>query len=396
MRLTYEQLDKIKAKHNVDTLWSFSRFDTYRTSKWEYLLKYILKVKENNEKVSGYSHLGTACHELVQDTYEGKKKFEDLRDEFDDIWTTNIEIAGLYFDRTDSTKDENIKAKYYKDLIHFFENYKILPYKMLNEQALTIKISDDIVFIGYADSIYKNENDEYVIVDYKTSSRYSSKSLRDHSAQLVLYCEGLRQMGIPKEKIKCCFSFLKYVDIDCEQVNGKIKTRSIERHEIGEALQASCKVWLKKLGYEDKLVEYLDELAQTNDIKCLPEDVQTKYVIRDAETYIDDIWEFYEELREEIISTIAEINEKTEQYNLLKNTDIESAEQLFWDDDESLKAQSYYYNNLCGYSIPTIKPYKNWLDRINAEKSGDIFGNKPTQTSDTDDDDDMSWLNELA
>ena len=52
MRKTFEELEAIKKKYNVDTLWSFSRFDTYRTSKFEYLLKYIQHKKENNEVVS--------------------------------------------------------------------------------------------------------------------------------------------------------------------------------------------------------------------------------------------------------------------------------------------------------------------------------------------------------
>ena len=72
----------------------------------------------------------------------------------------------------------------------------------------------------------------------------------------------------------------------------------------------------------------------------------------------------------------------------------EAAEKLFWDDDESLKKQSYYYNNLCGYSIPTIKPYKNYLDRTTAEKNGNIFENNKKNDNEFAEDD-LSWLNDL-
>ena len=58
--------------------------------------------------------------------------YEAMVDAFEDIWTTNIEIAQLVFDRCDATKDENIKNKYYADLVHFFNNYHKLPYKMLS------------------------------------------------------------------------------------------------------------------------------------------------------------------------------------------------------------------------------------------------------------------------
>ena len=395
MRLSYKELEKIKKKYNVDTLWSFSRFDTYRTSKFEYLLHYIQHKKENNEKISAYAPLGGAVHDLIEKLYDGVLKYDKLENEFNDVWTINIDLANLVFDRCDTNKNDNIKNKYYKDLVHFFKNYQQLPYKMLNEQHLIIKITKDIIFNGYADAIYKNKDGIYTIVDYKTSTKYSGKTLEAHSAQLVLYSEALRQAGIPKDKIRCCFNFLKYVDIDCEQVNGKIKTRTIERSEIGTALQASVKTWLKKYGYEDDMLTYIDALSQSNDIKVLPEEVQQKYVMRDCYVYIDNIWDLYDELKEEIIRVIAEINEKTEEYNRLKDIDFEAAEKLFWDDDESLKANSYYYTNLSGYTIPTIKPYKEYLDRINAEKNDDLFGLNNKNTNEVQKDDDLSWLKDL-
>lgn len=394
MRLTYEELNEVKKKFGVDQLWSFSKFDSYRTSQYEWMLKYIKHLPENNEKQSAYASLGSAVHDVIENLYDESIKYEDMKEAFENIWITNIDIAELVFDRNDSTKNENIKNKYYKDLIHFFKNYKKLPYKMQNEQFVTIKITDDIVMQGYLDACYKDENDIFTIVDYKTSTQYSGKAIKEHAAQLVLYSEALRQLGIPKDKIRCCWNFLKYVNVDCEQINGNIKTRTIERYEIGSKLQASVKTWLKKLGHEDKMLEYLDALVQTNDIKCLPEDVQSKYIVNDCYVYIDDIWSFYEELKDEIIETISEINEKTTKYKeLVKLGNEEAAEKLFWDDEESLKAQSYYYNNLCGYSIPTVKPYKQYLDKITAEKNGDILGSNNT----TDDfkEDDLSWLNDL-
>ena len=67
--------------------------------------------------------------------------------------------------------------------------------------------------------------------------------------------------------------------------------------------------------------------------------------------------------------------------------DYEAAEKLFWDNEESLKSQSYYYNNLCGYSIPTVKPYKEYLDKINANKNENLSSNNNDF-----EEDDFSWL----
>ena len=41
MRLSYEELNEVKKKFGVNELWSFSKFDSYRTSKYEWMLKYI-------------------------------------------------------------------------------------------------------------------------------------------------------------------------------------------------------------------------------------------------------------------------------------------------------------------------------------------------------------------
>ena len=394
MRLSYEELEKVKQQYEVDILWSFSRFNCYRTSKFEYLLKYVQKVKENNDKMSAYAPLGTVCHDNIEAYYDGKLSAESLPDEFDEAFTVNIDIAGLCFDRCDSTKNENIKTKYYKNLMHYFENFKPMDVKPTLEQFLTIKVTDDIVFQGYADCL-SIEDGYCIVTDFKTSSIYKGKKAEKESAQLVLYSEALRQKGFPKDKIKARWAFLKYVDIDYEQVNGKIKTRTVERAEIGNSLQASAKTWLKKYGYEDDMLMYLDVLAQSNDIKVLPEEVQKKFVIRDCYVYIDNIWDLYDELKEEIITSIAEINEKTEKYNELKDSDIDAAEKLFWDDDETLKAQSYYFNNLSGYLIPTIKPYKQYLDRINADKNLDLLGLNNENKNEPQEEDDLSWLKDL-
>ena len=124
MRLSYEELEKFKQQYGVDILWSFSRFNCYRTSKYEYMLKYVQKVKENNDKMSAYAPLGTVCHDNIEAYYDGKLSADSLPNEFDDAFTVNIDIAGLCFDRCDSTKNENIKTKYYKNLMHYFENFK--------------------------------------------------------------------------------------------------------------------------------------------------------------------------------------------------------------------------------------------------------------------------------
>ena len=379
MRLSEKQLEEIKNKYGVKLLWSFSRFDLYRTSHYEWFLKYILKKKEDNPKVSAYGIIGGVVHDLIEKLYEGKIKRENLINEFENEWLVNIGALGLYFDRNDSDKNNMIKSKYYDNIKLFFKDYNMLDYKMINEQFVSIKVSDDIVFQGYIDALYK-DNDGFInIVDYKTSTKYSGNAIKEHAGQLLLYAEGIRQLGVPKEKIRICWNFLKYCNFSFVQKNGKEKVRTIERRVLGEKIKNTVIGWMRDLDYsESEIDEYIENLIFTNDTSILPKDIQEKFTIDDCYVYVDDIWDKYDELRKEIIDTITnDINVKVTNYN------INNDEEIFFDDKDNLDANSYYYSNLCGYSINTLKPYKQYLEDLNIinennsnnEKENDINNN---------------------
>lgn len=394
MRLSFKELNKIKKEHGIDILWSFSRFNNYRTSHYEYFLKYLLKEKPRNQKDSAYAPIGGEVHDILEKYYNGEIKYEEMVDEFENTWAININTLGFVFDKTDPEKNKNIQNKYYKNLQHFFKNFQPIDSKVIREQFLLIKITDDIFFQGYADEIYKDKDGFYNIIDDKTSTVYTGKAIEEHAAQLILYAEGLHQKGIPLDKIKCAWHFIKYVNVDIEQINGKIKTSSLERCTLAEKLQSKVKVWLKKLGYENQSNELLEKMIETNSLDCLPEDVKSKFTIRDCYIYIDDIPEKYEKLREEIINTIAEINEKTEEYYSTYS------DKCFWDDEETCKKESYYFNNLCEFSIEQLKPYKQYLEKLEREKTdplgmASVLNKNVEAKEETKEEDDMSWLDDL-
>ena len=335
MRLSEEELDKICKELGVNTLWSFSRFDKFRQSKYEFFLTYI-KHETPQGEISPYGCLGSECHDLIEKFYNDEIKYKDLVDAYEVAFATNIDMLGYKFNRSDEEMNKSIKRKYFENLLEFFKNFKPLPYKMACEKFVTCKVTDDIVFQGYCDAVCKDEYGIYHIWDWKTSSKYVGKAIEEHSHQLVIYAEALRQMGLPADKIKCGWCFLKYVTVKSEQVNGKISETIIERRDIGQKLQAKAKVWLKKLGYEDQMEELLNEMLVSNSIDCLPDEVKEKFTIEDCYVEVENWQDIWEDLKEEIIETIDEINRLTEEYNLTGD------DKLFWDDDEKLKSQSYY------------------------------------------------------
>lgn len=387
MRLTEKELSKIKLDNDTDTIWSFSRFDCYRNSRYEFLLRYI-KHEEGKAEMSPYGCLGSACHSILEKLYNNEIEYKDMAEEFDNEYSTNISLLDLKFNRSDEAMNQSIAKKYYEDLVHFYSHYKPWNYKVQTERAVTIKVAPQIVFVGYIDAIHKDENGDYWISDFKTSSLYRGNAIAQHAGQLVLYAMGLHQMGVPLEKIHCQWNFLRYVNIDTLQKNGKFAHTVSERREIGQKCKAKAKIWLKTYGFsDDEIDEFANEMLVSNSIDCLPDEVKEKFTIEDCYVEVENWQDIWEELKEEIIKTIDEINRLTEEYNLTGD------DKLFWDDDEKLKSQSYYLSNLSDYKISQLKDYANYLERQEAEKeaSEDLLGvGKKIEEND-----DMAWLNEI-
>lgn len=385
-RKTDEELQKIMKKYNVDRIFSWSRYNSYLTSKYEYFLHYILHKSEDRCDCI-YTSTGSTAHNIMEKLYSKEIKYEDMTQLFDDGWTTCI-IADLKFDRNSLDKNEKIANKYYCDLQHFFRNHRLLQYKIEIERFIIVKVGDNL-FQGYIDVCYKDKDGNYIILDWKTSSIYKGEKAKKECGQLLLYAIALNQLGIPFEKIKICWNFLKYVSVEVEQANGKKNVREIERCDIGNKLQSNVKMWLKKLGYEEQLVEYLDLLVQTNNIECLPDDVQQKYKIDDCYVFVNITDELINDLQNKIVETINEIQQKEKEYEVSKDN------QLFWETYAEVEKQSYYFATLCAYSANLHLPYKSYLEARDLKKQSEnnIISNSSTVNQDSQDD--LAWLDEL-
>ena len=396
-RKTYEELKRIMEQENCSRIWSWSKFNCFKTSPFEYYLKYIKHAEEDRQDCI-YTSTGSLAHDIIEKFYTGKIKHEDMINEFEDGWITLHDIAQLKFDRNNEEKNKSIGEKYYLDLQHFFNNHTTLKYKPALEQFVKVKIGSHL-FHGYIDCCFKDDDGNYNIIDWKTSTVYKGDKAKKECGQLVTYALALNEMGVPMDKIKIAWNFLKYCTVQYTQANLEVKTREIERFELGEKLQANLKVWLKKLGYKDQMDEYLKMVIDTNSIECLPEDVQAKYKISDCYVYVDLTDDLINYWKDDIVTTIKDI--------ALREKDYEEthSENVWGDTDESVKAQSYYFSTLCGYSGNLHKPYGEYLKRLETAKSGgDMFsgllGSNSSASSskvieNNTNEIDLSWLNDI-
>lgn len=397
-RLTSEQLQALMKKEGVDRIWSWSKINCFHTSPYEYYLKYIKKAKEDRAN-SIYVTTGGLAHDILEKLYTNEITYEQMVELFEDGWLVAAEIADLKFDRSDEERNGKIKDKYYENLVHFFKNHTKLENKPIIEQFVKVKIGDNLIQ-GYIDIAFKDYDGCITIQDWKTSSIYKGAKAENESGQLVLYAISVNQQGVPMDKIKIRWNFLKYVSIQYQQKNGEIKTREVERCKIGESLQSNAKTWLKHFGYEPD--EYLKEMLDTNSIDCLPEEVRAKYVISDCYVYVNLTNELINKWTDHVITVINDIELREADYAETHS------DACFFDTDESVKTQSYYFANLCGYSRALHKPYDEFCKRLEAAQRGeDLFvglglGNDAVPTSsgnvinNKSDELDLSWLDQIV
>ena len=269
----------------VDRLNSWSRVNCVHNGLYEYFLKYVLHKKEDRDD-SIYKVTGGISHDIIERFYTEELAYEKMAEEFDEGWMMAFDIADLKFVRGDGARNNSIATKYYYDLKNFFETHEKITDHIDIEKFVTVKVGDEY-YQGYIDALVTDENGNYTILDWKTSSIYKGDKAKNECGQLVMYSLALHQIGIPFEKIKIAWNFLKYQCVTVQSKKGVKKVREIERFELGEKLQANAKMWLKEFGYEENMLEYLDKLAQTNDITCLPPEVQEKYELHDCYVYVD-------------------------------------------------------------------------------------------------------------
>ena len=340
----------MKKKFNVDMIWSWSRYKTYKTSPYEYYLKYVARVPEDKENI--YLSLGSNAHEVIERFYLGEISYNEMID----LYITKkdeVEFLGKKF-IDDPEKNKSMGEKYHSCCEHFYKTHNILDGEILIEQFINVMVGDNL-FTGYIDAINKVD-DIYYITDWKTSTAYTGKKILEEQGQLLLYSYALHKKGVPLDKIKARWNFLKYVNVSYMQKNGKIKTTKVERNMIVKKLEKRILSFAKDLGYdENELTMYIE----MNDFNLLPDDIKEIFTFNDCYVEVEVSEESINNLVDEIINTIDEINDKTKKYNKTKD------DLVF--DEEINSGNYFYFANLCSYGIEKHKPFRRYIDKKNED-----------------------------
>ncbi|MEC2335177.1 PD-(D/E)XK nuclease family protein [Bacillus subtilis] len=402
MRLSYDQLDIIKEKMGVDKLWSFSKISTYDQCSWLYKLKYIDKIKSRGDNC--YTYFGSLAHELIQDFYEDKIKYEEMISKFEDkvLEWQMLDDPKLKFS-TDQERD-----RYIENLRHYFKNVQTVPHKITNEQAVLAVFEgmEKYVFQGYLDSEYLDDQGNLVILDYKTSTKsgFSGKQLFKKARQLIIYAIGISQHGrmingemrqFPLDKIRIRYDMLKYCNVSFMQKNGKIKTTKAERRQWvahlanqlrkdfegvpkdiekleKEIAKLQRKMMMKKTTPEEaegysvgigeieeqikslkddlydpvQVSEMIEKATLENSLSALPKFIQNKYTVENCYIDVELTDEIVEEAKEAIISLLDDITVKSKEDDkdqAFNRSRIENSESFYCANTCDMKDHCTFY-----------------------------------------------------
>ena len=402
-RKSYEYLNKLKKKLNTDTLWSWSRYNSYHNDEYGYLLKYIKHIPET-QKDSIWGISGGSVHDILERYYIGEIKYEDMLQEYEEK-LFEMNSMELKYNKINKDMNDKISDKYEDSIRHFLINYKPIEAKVITEQFVTIKVGN-YYFQGYIDFIYKDVDGNYIIEDFKTSTIYTGAKKQNESKQLLLYSQSLIQKGISINKIKLRWNFLKYCTVtSClvgkdKEGNYKTKEKNCVRSQWVKESSKNIEKWLKKEEYDElEIVDILETCIENNNLETLPKSIQDKFSIKDCYVYIDLNEESINTLNDEIVETLGEIVENTKTTNLLlkqlegldaiKDKDKISAintkvDEMWWTDID--RSKEYYFYNLCGYSRKQHKPWNEYLNDINSFAKDKI---------EDENDSSLDWLNDL-
>lgn len=384
MRKEYSEIVALAEKNHCNQIFSWSKYKTFLDDTYTYYLKYIAKIQP--DRFDGiYAKSGGDIHECIEAFYKGELDHQGMLDKYEELLFENT-MNGLKYDRSDEEKNKSVGDKYEDCIRHFLLYHNKIPYKIKLEEFIGCVIGDTY-FQGYVDAFHIEERDgkkKLVITDWKSSSIYKGDKYEHEKGQLLIYIEGMHQKGVPYEDIIARWNFLKYVNVTVTQANGKTKVRQLERNNYVEKLSSTINMWLKKSKYTIS-GEELDKCIETNTLDYLPDDVKDKFVVDDCYVEIDFTENDITELKNNIIKTVNEIKQKTDEYNKLKDIDKEQAERVWWQDVTD--KQSFFMANLSEYSANIHKPYAEYLE------NREMFLNNDSNTSD---DDDESWLKDLG
>jgi putative RecB family exonuclease len=169
---------------------SFSKVKTFNQCPLRYRYRYLMGRKEAFRSIESY--LGNVVHDVLQWLYEQREgpaeiSVDDSLDEFarrwHGSWTDDIAVVRL----TDTADDAHRIGRVMLEGFHRNILCRDRSRTVALEQRYSLRLSDEVVFTGFADRVGRTEKGQLFVVDYKTSKSEGNPSEFSEGLQAPLY-----------------------------------------------------------------------------------------------------------------------------------------------------------------------------------------------------------------
>ena len=217
-------------------VYSHSRLSTFETCPLQYKLRYVDKIKKEEEGIEAF--LGSRFHEVMETLYGDLKIrircLEDLLALYEENWAREFH-DGIVVTRKDRTADDYrlmgraFIADYYKR--HFpFDQSRVLGL----EQKIFVDLdgSGKYRVMGYIDRLARAADGTYEIHDYKTSSGLPGQNDLDEDRQLALYQIGVEAMWRNAANVRLVWHYVAF-DKDLTSSRTPAQLAALKAETIG-------------------------------------------------------------------------------------------------------------------------------------------------------------------
>lgn len=159
---------------------SDSKYKTFKQCKLKYKYKYVDYLPEPDEANTDALHFGSYIHKIFEDGYKLSSEQELVK--------LSEGIRGEYKVSSDYTGKDLICIK------NFMKFNKKLGETVATELPFEVDLGKDIKLNGVIDRVIKGKNNNYLIIDYKTSKKEKTKIDLFQDTQLKGYTYAIHKM----------------------------------------------------------------------------------------------------------------------------------------------------------------------------------------------------------
>lgn len=345
----YDEYKKLIEDGHI--VYSFSRLGSFKNCPYEYKLIHIDK-KERKDNI--YTKLGTLLHDCLEKIYNNEMDISELKIEYINGYNRIKNVLGYKF------SSDVIEENWSSCIGHFVDNFKKDKCKCENERHFITKIGDNFLQ-GYIDKIIYNDDGTIDIHDYKTSSKFTKKDMKEKGNQLLLYALGMEEQGYKINKLY--WNMLKYVNV-YTKYDDKRTNPLTERNKIWITKKIQLLKACNESGkYTEKEAYDLWVRLSENNSLDVPDNLKDYIRIEEGLLEYPYTEENKEYLTNYVINTIKDI-EKEKDFNPI----------------EIKQSTSFYCSNLCTQSN-NCQSYKKYVENLPDLQLKTIVGDEQTQTS---------------